>query len=300
MRTTIALLALLLAVSACGDGAEASGETLEDFFGWGVEAADPAAQEAEWADQHRRMEEHVAACMAEQGFEYVPQELNFGGTVSHPRNELSEEEFREEYGYGISTVSFDDDAMMAADEFEDPNWDIVSRMDPAEQDAYYAALHGEMPQFDPDDPDAAFEWEMGGCYGDAERETFGQRQEVWEELGPLFEDLYERMQADPRIADAQAAWSACMADAGYAFGDESDIWEHLSERMNELYMASEPDWDAMDPDEMDSWRPELDPDRLAELQAEVLVGAREQVQAELESAFIDEHRELLEQAREAM
>src|SRR5665647_1165746 len=88
------------------------------------------------------MEDLVATCMAEQGFDYTPVDYAAMGldlTGETLGLEWGSKEFAEQYGYGITT----NPALGAdAEQPEDPNAEYVAGMTPTEQEAYYTALYG--------------------------------------------------------------------------------------------------------------------------------------------------------------
>lgn len=303
--------AAALVVAACGDanGDDGEPQTLESFLGFD---GDPADMQAQAEAQQREMEEVIAACMAEEGFEYIPRDTGamFAQVEGDPRQELSEQEFREQYGYGISTI--DHSEMMGPDPEEDPNFQIQQEMDDAEREAYERALHGEPPEFDPDaDPEDRV-FEPGGCHGQALEEVQGGQTAVFQELQSEFMALQQRIESDPRIVEAMQEWQACMREAGYDYTERFDPQNELFERMNELQHAA---FEDADPAEMDPEdgpiEPDIDPDALKELQQdelaiaaaegectdEHLTDVEQEVRADHEGRFIEQHRDVLEQAR---
>lgn len=200
---------------------------------------------AEWSNedvtrQLTRMEEAIAACMAEQGFSYTPVDysavdVDFLGTdLGVDPGTL---EFAERYGYGLTTDPWgvgdlDPDAL------EDPNAEYVAAMSKAEQEAYRTALYGTYGEPDasgqmPDDEALAdYSWRDAGCTGLAQQQvlTGGGAVEDEQFLG-LQQEMATMMQSasrDPRLDRAAADWAVCMAEAGYpglsAVGDaEAEI-----------------------------------------------------------------------------
>lgn len=189
MKTRIVwsiLAAGALVLSACGgssatdasseDGAvDASSEdgevevTYESplgvFLGWdqGADFDEEAAQ-AEWAEKDRQVQEAVALCMSEQGFEYVPVDTS-------AQNAFFEDQFNEgidwgsdewtaKYGFGVSTQRFSQEQVgpdlvgnnyseqsFEEEGFSDPNQDYVESLGQNEQQAYYEALYGGDDQY---------------------------------------------------------------------------------------------------------------------------------------------------------
>jgi len=312
-------VAVVLALAGCagpGGGGEQTAESATDigplgeFLGYGEDS------QQDYADQSRRVEELVVACMAEQGFEYLP--VEYPEFTEDPafaaREDLSPLEYASEYGYGFNTTQTTQEAEQ---EFTDPNSELVEALAPAEQEAYYLALYGEQTEFDPEAEEEVVEYGFGGgCQGEAAEEVYGGGG-AQEELGPAYEQLYERIQADPRMVEANAAWSACMSEAGYSYTNQEEIYEYLSEQQNALYEESYAELPTEVPAEgatEEFVEPELDEARLAELREEEIATAVadetcraehlppelvQEVNAEYEEAFIEENRELLEQVRDS-
>ena len=254
MRPFILVMAIVLFLAGCGGGdgtdgsADASGgeATLNDFIP-GMAAFDEANAEQQGLQMERDAQEKIAACMAEQGFEYIPyvQSQDQGG-FSGP---ASEEEFVAQYGFGIATTLLDDRRMgemdeevMAAEAAKDPNNAIVEAMTDVERDAYYAALYGEQPDIGFEDlaeespGETVASFEPTGCQSTAYEGAFdhGAAQEFYEQFGPLMEDLYGGLDSDPRIVALESEWSSCMAEKGYDFVDRSDVEVFLLRRLEEV------------------------------------------------------------------
>lgn len=167
-----------LLLSACGgsDSTAASSETDDDgsasetqiiyesplgeFLGWdqGADFDEEAAQ-AEWEEQDRQVQEAIAACMSEQGFEYIPIDTAAQNAFFEEQFEDGEEwgseEWTAKYGFGISTQRFSQEqvgpdlvghnyvtSFGSGDGPEDPNQAYVESLGPNEQNAYYEALYG--------------------------------------------------------------------------------------------------------------------------------------------------------------
>lgn len=113
---------------------------LSEFLDPGSNSGDDGMTAA--ADREKKIQELVATCMADQGFEYEPFVYPMDTTKS-PMDDLdySSRAFAEKYGYGISTM---DHASISTAESTvvDPNQAIVEAMSESELQAYYAALYG--------------------------------------------------------------------------------------------------------------------------------------------------------------
>ena len=250
MRPFIIATAFALFLTACsgaGDiedspGASDGGLTLSDFIPGAVEFDQTGDEEEYYRQQERVAQDKIAACMAEQGFEYVPfvrNEDQFGFSMPD-----TQEEFVAQYGFGIATMILENqpphEEAIEAEMAKDPNNAIVEAMSQSELDAYYAALYGAEPVFDEtfaeDSPAvtvAAFE--PSGCQNTAYEEAFNQgaEMEFYEQFGPLMEDLYSGLESDPRIVELEGKWSSCMAEKGYDFADRNEAQVFLLRRLEE-------------------------------------------------------------------
>lgn len=361
--TWITALALVAACGGAGDTAPDPGEgtdppettaageaeTIADFLGGGA-GDDPEAAEADFRDQEARIQESIRQCMAEQGFEYqpvMPPEGSF--QVFNPADE--EERVREQ-GFGITTWFGNEDQFGGDTEFVDPNQEMLEEMSDSERDAWYAALHGTpeeqeegmTTETDPETGDT-FQVSEGfgaGCQGEAYEAEYGDQgdtQELWEELQPAFEELNQRVEADPRIVEANQEWSSCMADRGYEYENRQDMYETVFEdfqsRLDEItgpgggFVDPFEGWSQEEIDaffeertqeEIDAFfqeaeqkrREDIDMEAVSALQQEEIDLAvadfecgedindlYQEVREDYEGDFIEENRETLEQIREA-
>lgn len=236
---TAAVALLVLALGACGDTDDA---TRDEVTGARTEgprlgpvdelwnAAIGSVQDAN-ADLVA-VDEAVARCMAEHGFQYTPVTLAdipapsgvgpSGLDVDTERDTLA---YAEEYGYGLLTGA--DGARLAemapTDEWVDPNQAYLDTLGGAEYQAYRDALYGVLPNFETEEEWAAWvpTWEEQGCTGRANHEVYGEQgsqpEDVvsWEGLESELGRLYTSIDDDPRVTEVVAEWSECMAGAGY-------------------------------------------------------------------------------------
>lgn len=302
-----ALAAALLALGAIGlsactapgtagpTGAAHEPSPLEKYYsvlyGGG---SDEASQERE-----AKVQDAIAACMKEQGFDYLPQQSG-AMYVSSEDMEVAwgSEEFAKTYGYGAST---DTTALFGGgEETVDPNADYVEALSESERAAYYTALYGAPPSDDGGvSVDTEWDWRGAGCTGAAQHEFGVDSAEEGPESSSLLEEmsgLYEKAMASPDVVAAERAWSDCLADAGYpGYEHHDDPSASFNDRMNELSGEDGAD----KPDET----------KLKALQAEEIATAtadwhcsdetgytttRDRVQRRLEQEFVDAHEEELD------
>jgi len=361
-KPMIVLLALALLVAACGGGGggaepEASEdstpgeETLADFFGYANE--DPEAAEAEYREQESRIQESIRQCMAGAGFEYQPV-LPPEGSYGFVDEEFDEGEWVRTQGFGITTWYGNEEALTPerTEEWVDPNQEMLEAMSESESQAWYEALYGTEEEQAEDmvtevDPETGEEYQVSygfgaGCSGEAYEAEYGEQQateDLWMELNPEMEAMYERVQADPRIVELDAEWSACMAEAGYEY-------ESMSQMQETIYQDFQTRFDAIVgpnggyPDPFEGWaqeeidaffeektqeeidaffaeaeetsRADVDMEALAALQQEEIDMAvadfdcrgdyyevYQEVSEDYEAEFVEQNREILEQIREA-
>ena len=171
----------------------------------------------------------TAACMAAQGFEYIP-------VVPTPEDIELEEgllpgtpEYVEQYGYGV----WRQPSASGGYHWEkgiDPNDALVAAMSDAGRDAYVTALSGPVISENHDDGSVMRE---GGCSSAADTPT-GDDVAYLVTVRREAMDYLTTLDQDTRFADIDAAWASCMADAGF-----SDRTPHAAqERIQQEQLAA--------------------------------------------------------------
>lgn len=320
-----AAAALALTLAACGsgpagapdDGTSPEEEAMGPLSKMFMEAYGELDEDS-MTQQQARMEQLVAECMAEQGWEYTPVDYSQidGGMVAIEEDgpEWGTEEYAQELGYGIATwdtteataepVPEGEDA-----EWQDPNSEYVESLSETAQEEYYAALHGPQPSIE--DMESG-EWEYdpanAGCYGKASEEVFNpggeDGQNVFEDpkFEALIEDIsriYEQAEDDPRIAELRSEWTACMAEAGYAgLASPDDARDGIMTEYDAMWQDGEPGGPALEALQEKERAVALADFRCAkESDVDALMI---EIQHELEQDFIDAHRAELEELLAAM
>ncbi|WGD37380.1 hypothetical protein [Lysinibacter sp. HNR] len=201
--------------------------------------------------EQKKIEDAVAVCMAEEGFEYTP----FTGNVMVLSADddfytgMGTLEWAEKNGYGYTTFSTTN-TDGSGDETQEmnPNDEYVESLSEGEQEAYYLALHGE-PVEEPREEDleegsepvvSEYDWETAGCYGKASHEVQGTEDPSQDpEYKDLFDELYSlysKSTQDPKVIKAQQEWANCMADAGYPdLKEQGDAQNLVQEKQSALY-----------------------------------------------------------------
>jgi hypothetical protein len=318
LAAPVALAVCVLALTACtGSGkantssdGEAPQSPLEKIF------ADVYGEwdDAEMAAQQMKSEEIIAACMAEQGFEYQPVDYS---TQTFTTNDVdtSTREWAEKNGYAATiqpeewTVADDDAA-----EFVDPNQEYVEAMSETEQAAYYSALYGDF-DWESADEETQPDPSQLGCNGKAQEELYGSQNELFEsEEMTAFNDamaqLWEDIDAAPELADLNTQWTACMTEAGFSgYENPQAAADDFMERANSFYETAYPaDGESIDENFEE---PVMDPKIQDEERATAVADwdcqheigyekARQKVQFALEQEFIDAHGPEIESYKAAL
>jgi hypothetical protein len=182
----------------------------------------------------------ISKCMTEAGFEYIAADYNTvrrGMTADKSLPGVSERQFIEQYGYGISTL-YTGSAPQASDistpakiGLGDQNIRIFQSLSPADQVAYSHTLFGEHP-------DATFAVALetedfsrtGGCTRKAIEQVFSAEQFSATYLNP-FDALVEQ---DPRVVAANAEFSDCLRSAGFDYNYEREIEPDVRKRLDAI------------------------------------------------------------------
>ena len=294
------LLALLsagaLLLAACGGGDEEGSSDddssddstdaefeyespLGEFLGWSTVDFDAEAEEARWAEQEREVQEQIASCMREQGFEYTPIDTNAQRAFFEQVEdefEWGSEEWTEKWGFGVTTQRFSQGQVgpdLVGHNWDqineegppDPNQDYVESLSDVERDAYYEALYGGQDDFpvpiweeegrEPTEEEMiAFDEEFSqnyvptGCEPVAYEEIYNvgdqaQYERFDEEFGEALMELETRFESHPDVIAHRADVQACVEEKGLEFITEQDAYEFFETELNAagLGWMDEPD-----------------------------------------------------------
>jgi hypothetical protein len=213
-----------VALAACGDDEpqDQGVVELEDQLGF---------SESGVIERQTRVEGVIQACMKAQGFDYIPVDPLAQRAALTGKARMTDEEFLEQFGYGISTLFGRGQAE------SDPNDRIRRSLGPADRAAYDRILWGENPGLtfsEAIDSDAATE--LGGCTKQATEEVFGGAT-VLARVQGKFDELEERITQDQRMVRAVEKWSACMADEGYRYDEPEEIDTDMIKRFKSIVGA---------------------------------------------------------------
>jgi hypothetical protein len=247
-------MAVLVATSvSCGDdsteSAAADNGPLAAILGGNDSPAESRRKEL-------AVQESMAQCMKDAGWEYKP--VDFSAQFNVPggdeQQQLSPKEFGEKYFYGtvyyyelyeLPTLGTDENGVPATvpgESFVDPNQDYVNSLSSDEQTKYFADLYGEPQEASVIESGdgvvqeaAPVPIEEQGCSGKAQQEVFGDQPFNNPDFGKRFEELQQQLQNDPRVNDAEIAWSDCMYEINpdYDFGASQDVYQYMQTLMSE-------------------------------------------------------------------
>lgn len=187
-----------------------------------------------------KVEALIAECMREQGFEYVAADFRTvrrGMTADKSMPGMDEEEFIEQYGFGVSTTYTGQAPQLtkgyspARVGLGERNVAIFKSLSPADQAAYNRALLGENT-----DATLAVALEIenfsrcGGCTLKAIKQVFEPKQ--------LKATYYNPKDAiinnDPRMKAALRKFSEEMRDAGFDYNHPDEVETDIRNRLAEI------------------------------------------------------------------
>jgi hypothetical protein len=186
------------------------------------------------------VETEISKCMSEAGFEYVAADYNTvrrGMTSDKSLPGMTERQFIDQYGYGISTLytglapQLSELRTPAQIGLGEQNVQIFMSLSPADQVAYSHTLFGEHA-------DATFAVALetedfsrtGGCTRSAIEKFFTPEQMNATFLNP-FDALVEK---DPRMAAANTEYAGCLRSAGFEYNHERDIEPDLRKKLDTI------------------------------------------------------------------
>ncbi|MCL1801443.1 MAG: hypothetical protein FWG25_08815 [Promicromonosporaceae bacterium] len=179
---------------------------LEEILGF-IES--PAEARSNLDLHHIAQQNLITACMAEQGFTYLPIKVFMSPDVAAQASvPLNTRDYAERYGFGIAGGH---GRMTEESRPLDPNDELLAEMSTAGRVAWNIALYG-----DPQTADDWGNWEMRGCWGNAMLATGSvmQADDEWSSFGSELERFLMSIYDDPRILALDAQWASCMIDAG--------------------------------------------------------------------------------------
>lgn len=311
-------LTVTLGIAGCsllpgGDGGELTWEDspLNAYLTNGTGDMSEEELNEHFMEQQTQVEELVAVCMSDEGFEYIPvdQTQYYSGSVSTGEEwDPESREWVEQYGYGAIDFPGRDDQPDPEDIPTDPNAEYVESLSESEMTAYYETLYGPGPDEEEIGEDGSYEydWQEAGCYGAAQHEVQGDDPYSSEQHKPVMDAInafYTDVQNDPALADLNRAWSSCMTEAGFpGFATQPEAQNSIYDEINAFY-ESRPDGAEMDdPEYLAIGEKEIEL-ALADLDCREETDYRQaslKIQFELEEKFIQDHQAELDALKAAL
>ncbi|MGL4339060.1 MAG: hypothetical protein ACRCSP_01355 [Rhodoglobus sp.] len=194
--------------------------------------------EAQKKEAHRRAQEIVAECMADQGFEYIPFLPYVAEKKIAGEPEYETKGWISQYGYGISA---EPDPVVIID----PNQPYIDSLSAGEQSSYNEALGTALAigeEVNEETGDAETSFKTSGCMGAAALEV-GMinvyQDKRYQPLIRKIDTLPEKVQSSRSLAALNPKWAACMAEAGYSsFEIKSDAPRAIVVKIDALIEAS--------------------------------------------------------------
>jgi len=179
-------------------------------------------------ERQSRVENRIRDCMSAQGFEYTPVDPFAQQQALTGKARQSEDEFIEQFGYGISTL------FGRASRQADPNEAIRRSLTATDRAAYDRALWGDNRGATfADAVDSGHFGELGGCTKEASEAIFGGGP-VLAALVSKLDELDGNILEDQRMVRANEKWSACMAERGFRYAEPDDIDGDIERRFTDV------------------------------------------------------------------
>ena len=215
-------LGLAAALAACGGDEPAGGprpaESEVEAMRSRVDASPRTDAEAKSAtDEHfRRYNELLGGCVRDAGFEFKPVSPPDGLRQSMG---LTEEQFRRQYGFGISTLI--EARLLRQGGKKDPNAAYAASLSPQAQRAYYDA------------------------YGDCQSKAFRElgpppgMQILSEGMTGVMDRADQATASDPRVVQAKERFGDCLVRQGYRDRTAEALTKEINDRAGPLRAAVE-------------------------------------------------------------
>jgi hypothetical protein len=239
-----------------------------------------------------KVEALIAQCMREQGFEYIPADYR---TVRRGMNAdkvlpgMDEEEFAEEYGFGLATLYTGAPPQLVEGYspgrvgLGERNVQIFKNLSPADQVAYNRALLGE-------NTDATFAVAIeienfsrcGGCTLKAVQQVFKPEQLK----ATYYNPLDQLISNDPRMKAALRKYADGIAEAGFEYTHPDEVEPDIRTRLHAITEGGSIPVDKLSPEQTAALKKLQEVERRVavltiELEEEYFEPVEEQIEREL-------------------
>lgn len=233
-----ALVMTAMPLTGCSDDEAAPSASvqgpLEEYLS--VLDLDTAAIASVNAQMNIELQERLAACMTDKGFEYIPQP--YTPPDASPPTEPDNEAWVAQYGFGMAG-GFDELPFTPP---PNPNDAYVATLSETAREAYWDVFAGTVhTSSDADELTVEEQWAGSGCSGEAflamdkEDTTDNPYQSPeFTDLTTAMEGLPDAALLEPEMIDLAAQWSSCMADAGLAFASREEMDDAMTLLRNQV------------------------------------------------------------------
>lgn len=206
----------------------------------------PEDQQQKDAALNAQMEESVATCMKDAGFDYTPapppEALKGRGLRGPTDQDLDSKEWVAKYGYGTIETPEGKASDILAERLKkktegatNPNHAYVQSLTASEKTAYMKALYGE--SFNSEVKlSLADDWQKMGCSGAATHNVNPMQDPLESAEGKAvntaIQDFENGWATWPGMPQLQAAWAACMSGKGYSgYKRQGDASSEISSKV---------------------------------------------------------------------
>lgn len=231
------ILSLVLGLAACGGVHDSSAPTASGNKDGPLGSDEFGLTREQLVSRVEGVEDLIGKCMAAAGFEYVPVDfatMRSAMTSDKSAPGLSQAEFYQQYGYGITT-QFDKPIVRLG--LGEENLRLREALSEADRIAYDRTLLG-------DDPEAVFAYALeaedfsrtGGCTRQAVEEQFSAEEVAQTYFNPVDALVLE----DARVISALATFASCMQSAGYEYSHPDEAEQDLLDRLDAVTEGADP------------------------------------------------------------
>ena len=256
---------------------------LEQYVYPGFQGTTAGEVSAEVAAQ----QEAIAACMMAEGVEYVPMVLDPGTFRTGDEPVRGTREFAEVYGYGVWHTPEVEPGQFTFELDDSANRAHRDSLSPAAQEAYDAALHGELTE-----SGSVRTYDGSGCARAAEVDPDADEEHlesVVAEARTYLESLVAG--TEPRLAEVDASWSSCMVDTGHRYASPYAAEAAVIDEIIAAY-AEAPD-SFLEPVVVEEYAEQERRLALADIACRESVGwaeRRRAIEVEVQQEYVDPHR----------